>query len=183
LVRLGARDYDAQSGRWTSKDPILFDSGTTNLYGYALDDPINHVDPNGQFVPLAGVLVGAGIGAAANVIATLANNDHVTGRQLAAAAVGGFVAGGIGVFCGAACGAIGGAVGQLVANWIDPCHPGSVINAAAFGALGNALAGAQFNDMLAVEGEAVTKTFVASQATSNFVGSAANAPGPLSDLP
>lgn len=187
LVRLGARDYDPQSGRWTGKDPILFGGGTTNLYGYALDDPINHVDPSGEIVPLVGVLVGGGVGAAANVIAVLATNDHVTGRQLAAAAVGGFVSGGIAVFCGAVCGAIGGAAGQLVSNWIDPCHPGSVINAAAFGALGNALAGAQFNEMLSAEAatgaEGITKTFVASQATSNLVGAAANGPSPLSDLP
>jgi len=39
LVRFGARDYDAQTGRWTAKDPILFDGGDTNLYGYVLNDP------------------------------------------------------------------------------------------------------------------------------------------------
>jgi RHS repeat-associated protein len=47
LVRLGARDYDPQTGRWTAKDPILFASGDTNLYGYCLGDPINLVDPFG----------------------------------------------------------------------------------------------------------------------------------------
>ena len=44
LVRFGARDYDAQTGRWTSKDPILFEGGDTNLYGYVLGDPVNLVD-------------------------------------------------------------------------------------------------------------------------------------------
>ncbi len=47
LVRFGARDYDPYTGRWTSKDPILFDGGDTNLYGYVLNDPINFVDPDG----------------------------------------------------------------------------------------------------------------------------------------
>jgi RHS repeat-associated protein len=47
LVRFGARDYDAQTGRWTVKDPILFAGGDTNLYGYVLNDPVNLVDPNG----------------------------------------------------------------------------------------------------------------------------------------
>lgn len=32
LVRFGARDYDAESGRWTVKDPILFSSKESNLY-------------------------------------------------------------------------------------------------------------------------------------------------------
>ena len=48
LVRFGARDYDAQTGRWTAKDPILFAGRDTNLYGYVLNDPINSVDPNGR---------------------------------------------------------------------------------------------------------------------------------------
>ena len=47
LTRFGARDYDPVSGRWTSKDPIRFAGGDTNLYGYVLSDPVNFVDPLG----------------------------------------------------------------------------------------------------------------------------------------
>ena len=47
LVRFGARDYDAQVGRWTVKDPIIFAGGDTELYGYVLNDPLNTVDPKG----------------------------------------------------------------------------------------------------------------------------------------
>jgi RHS repeat-associated protein len=47
LVRLGARDYDARTARWTVKDPIKFMGGTSNLYAYALNDPINRRDPGG----------------------------------------------------------------------------------------------------------------------------------------
>ncbi|MDA3835310.1 MAG: RHS repeat-associated core domain-containing protein, partial [Spirochaetales bacterium] len=47
LTRFGARDYDAGTARWTSKDPIRFGGGDTNLYGYVLADPINLVDPSG----------------------------------------------------------------------------------------------------------------------------------------
>jgi RHS repeat-associated protein len=47
LVCFGARDYDAQTGRWMTKDPILFAGGDTNLYGYVLNDPINLSDTNG----------------------------------------------------------------------------------------------------------------------------------------
>jgi RHS repeat-associated protein len=47
LVRFGARDYDAETGRWTSKDPILFRGGDTNLFGYVENDPVNWVDAGG----------------------------------------------------------------------------------------------------------------------------------------
>ena len=47
LVRFGARDYDAETGRWTAKDPMLFSSGDTNLYAYALNDPVNFTDSTG----------------------------------------------------------------------------------------------------------------------------------------
>jgi RHS repeat-associated protein len=47
LVRFGARDYDPETGRWTAKDPIRFEGGDPNLYGYVLSDPMNSADPAG----------------------------------------------------------------------------------------------------------------------------------------
>lgn len=47
LTRFGARDYDAEVGRWTAKDPILFGGGDTNIYFYSGGDPINAIDPLG----------------------------------------------------------------------------------------------------------------------------------------
>ena len=47
LVRFGARDYDAVTGRWTAKDPIFFGGGVSNLYEYCLNDPVNRIDLNG----------------------------------------------------------------------------------------------------------------------------------------
>jgi RHS repeat-associated protein len=44
LVRFGARDYNPEVGRWTSKDPIRFKGGDENLYGYVANDPINWID-------------------------------------------------------------------------------------------------------------------------------------------
>ena len=56
LVRFGARDYDPETGRWTSKDPILFNGGDTNLFGYVANDPVNFIDPSGDFA----IEIGAG---------------------------------------------------------------------------------------------------------------------------
>jgi RHS repeat-associated protein len=47
LVKFGVRDYDGSIGRWLSKDPIRFEGGDTNLYGYVMNDPINFKDPTG----------------------------------------------------------------------------------------------------------------------------------------
>ncbi len=47
LTRFGARDYDAEIGRWSAKDPIRFNGGDTNLYSYSIQDPINFIDPSG----------------------------------------------------------------------------------------------------------------------------------------
>ncbi len=81
LIRFGKRDYNPEVGRWVSKDPILFEGGDTNLYGYVLQDPVNGIDPEGLRFPMQGIAetagsgvpispaIGAGIGAsiAANI--------------------------------------------------------------------------------------------------------------------
>jgi RHS repeat-associated protein len=48
LVHFGAREYDPETGRWFQKDPIQFDGGDTNLYGYVGGDPVNRIDPDGR---------------------------------------------------------------------------------------------------------------------------------------
>ena len=53
LVRFGFRDYDPDIGRWTSKDPIFFAGGDSDLYGYCLSDPIGLADPEGSWAQLA----------------------------------------------------------------------------------------------------------------------------------
>ncbi|MBF0137125.1 MAG: hypothetical protein HQL65_12865, partial [Magnetococcales bacterium] len=64
LVRFGARDYDASTGRWTAKDPIRFNGGDTNLYGYVLGDPVDFTDPLGlNPAVIAGIIWGGTLGA------------------------------------------------------------------------------------------------------------------------
>ena len=47
LVKFGARDYDAGTGRWMCKDPSSFAGEDPNLYLYVSADPINSLDRNG----------------------------------------------------------------------------------------------------------------------------------------
>jgi RHS repeat-associated protein len=49
LVRFGARDYVPDIGRWIAKDPIDFNGGNTNLYGYVESNPIGKIDPSGLY--------------------------------------------------------------------------------------------------------------------------------------
>jgi RHS repeat-associated protein len=48
LVRFGSRDYDPETGRWTSKDPLRFTRGRSNVYAYVGNDPVNLIDPTGR---------------------------------------------------------------------------------------------------------------------------------------
>lgn len=83
LVRFGRRDFSPETGRWTAKDPIRFDGGSTALYEYARGNPVDRIDPwgttyidigvsfglvaiglqydvdTGDFVPYAGVQFGS----------------------------------------------------------------------------------------------------------------------------
>jgi RHS repeat-associated protein len=47
LERFGKRDYDPVLGRWTARDPVLFWGGSTTLYAFVGNDPVNHSDPSG----------------------------------------------------------------------------------------------------------------------------------------
>jgi len=60
LVHFGVREYDAETGRWGSRDPIGFGGGGTNLYAYAINDPIDLSDANGR-CPICVIMLGAGV--------------------------------------------------------------------------------------------------------------------------
>ena len=53
FVRFGVRDYDAETGRFTTPDPSLFGGGDSNVYTYAGNDPVNYVDVDGRTRRLA----------------------------------------------------------------------------------------------------------------------------------
>jgi RHS repeat-associated protein len=73
LTRFGARDYDAETGRWTAKDPIRFLGGDPNLYGYVLNDPVNRVD----FLGLTDIGAEAAYGETAGLFPQLVQGNNV----------------------------------------------------------------------------------------------------------
>jgi RHS repeat-associated protein len=154
------RAYDANFGRWLSRDPIG-ENGGTSLYVYCKNNTIKYVDPDGQFV---WIIAGGLLGSAINVGVTyFANGGNVTASQIAAAAASGFISGSL----GAAAGPLGGTIarglgfvsngiassiasgtisagasglGQAVANEIDPWHKTNPLDAALWGGMGGGLA-------------------------------------------
>jgi RHS repeat-associated protein len=98
LVRFGARDYDAETGRWTSKDGILFYGRDANLYVYVANDPINWRDPSGR-IGVWGAVAGGVVGGLAGAIGTwAAGGACVSAGDIALSAAVGLVGGAIGGF-------------------------------------------------------------------------------------
>jgi RHS repeat-associated protein len=99
LTHFGLREYDAEVGRWLTKDPIGFAGGDTNLYRYAYNDPVNFVDMSGE-VPIVPILVGAATGAAIDIALQLWQNEGrwecIDWGQVGRSAIIGGVLGGIG---------------------------------------------------------------------------------------
>jgi len=79
LVRFGARDYVASTGRWTAKDPLGFGGGQQNFWSYVDGDPVNFIDPTGL---LFGGLINAGECAGQSAAQYWANLANSTGNPL-----------------------------------------------------------------------------------------------------
>jgi len=83
LTRFGARDYDAETGRFTAKDPIMFAGLSANLYAYALDDPVNLIDSDGRIAIIPALVGGAVVvGGAAWALWEYFNADEETQEQV-----------------------------------------------------------------------------------------------------
>jgi len=126
LVRFGYRDYDPEVGQWTAKDPIFFDGGDTDLYGYVQNDPVNMIDPCGLWG-----WAGSGIGAVSGIIGGVTTGFASNG--ISGAISGGIIGGAVGGIVGFVApnlsstaailtsstiiGAISNTAGQVIGNW------------------------------------------------------------------
>ena len=125
---VSSRYYDPEIGRWISPEPNVyngeFDEGAGligyNVYAYCANNPVNNLDPTGEFVISAAVLIGIGIGALIGGVAggaygynKAAKNNvpkgqrwkYVVGYGIGGAVVGGVIGGFVGYGAGVALGA------------------------------------------------------------------------------
>jgi len=182
LTLFGARDYDAETGRWTAKDPIGFAGGDANLYGYTFSDPINLFDPSGLIFNPAGAVVGGTLGAVGGALGALATGGNPFLGAAVGGAVGAVVGGlgpaighpvGLSLFRGALAG-IGNLLGQMQRVG-DPCFQfnegsfaGTVLGGAAAGLIAPAAHGAKFAPGLVGLGERAIAGLVGTTLATTF---------------
>ena len=129
LTHVGARYYDAQVGRFVTRDTML----SQHPYLYCEHDPVNCVDPSGHWPDwgnigrgIIGVVSGRVIGIAIGII--IAPALIVVGIVgTPALIVGGIIGGAIGGYIGGWIGGydpVKGATGGGLTGWIPPLIPG-----------------------------------------------------------
>jgi RHS repeat-associated protein len=78
LFQMRARIYDAGLGRFTTRDPIDFNAGDTDLYRFVGNDPVNRSDPSGLIDAFVGVgaslIAGGGVTVGSGVFV---NSDDI----------------------------------------------------------------------------------------------------------
>lgn len=85
-----ARYYSPLLGRFVSEDPLGFNGGNTNVYGYVANSPTDFVDPSGQCPTCITAAIGAGLGAGIG-----AGVAYFTGGDVKQGAIDGAIAGGV----------------------------------------------------------------------------------------
>lgn len=122
---LRTRYYDPATGQFLTADPA-FDLDLLR-YAYAGDDPVNAIDPTGQFeFTLLGTFIGGVVGGTFGALDYAINHEgDWNWREFGGSVAGGTVGGAVSGACLGttaqlmACGALGGAAGAAVDDWIS----------------------------------------------------------------
>ncbi|NET23894.1 MAG: hypothetical protein F6K07_33465 [Okeania sp. SIO1H5] len=152
---IGARFYDPELGLWLTPDPA---GQFHNPYAYG-GDPVNYIDPDGEFLILTAILVGAALGGYGGFKIADSKGysfgDWQTYAFIAGGAAIGGAAGGAGAYVGAAAatagaggwaaGAIGGFVGGAINGggnaYMATGDAGSIAQGAGIGGMMGAASG------------------------------------------
>jgi len=122
-----ARYYDPHLGRYLSLDPLFLEGGGDNFYAYCNGDPINGIDPTGEFIfcaILIGAAIGAAIGGGIEYYRQKQTGKAVDGFKVAKAAL-----------IGGAIGVIGGGVGAVVEAGVAAGTAGTILGKSALGTM------------------------------------------------
>jgi RHS repeat-associated protein len=139
LVRFGARDYDALSGRWTTKDPSGLRGGL-NVYEYAAGDPVNLIDVDGWH-PIVSIAFSGAMGGVWGAYShALGLQQTGLGQSVGSGVVGGVAAGIVtvalvpvipaGMTGGIITGAIAATAGSIASKLFDQAAAGNLCQTA-----------------------------------------------------
>jgi RHS repeat-associated protein len=168
LVRFGVRDYDPETGRWTTKDPLGFASEETNLYQYAGGDPVNYIDSNGKWISLA---IGTAFGALSGVIGGIAKGH--SGWDLAKDALIGAGSGLVGGISSGLGGFISGVAGEAFSQFMEGCfNPLNLLIAGGIGAVAGTLGKVYATGTEVLDGRIIGSTVTSKiiQGEAGFLG-------------
>lgn len=131
MYDFGSRMYDPSVGRWFNTDPQnQFDSP----YLFSFNNPINSIDPDGEFAIVAAIAIGVAINVSTQA---LSGNINSTGDFLGSVAVGA-----VSGLAGAAAGsAVTGSVNSAIAAGTSTGSFASTLSGAASGASGSFASG------------------------------------------
>ena len=104
LVRFGLRDYDPQTARWLQPEPLGLEGGSSNFYLYALNDPVNMIDVDGEMPFLVAFLLGGALSALFDAALQYASKGCVNYAQVAIAGIIGGLGSGLSGVAGRALG-------------------------------------------------------------------------------
>jgi RHS repeat-associated protein len=160
------RYYDVGAGRYVQEDPLRILAGL-NYYQYALGNPLKHIDPTGEVVPLILALgaIGGAFGAIGSGADYAIHCDSFTLPGYGKSLVRGAIVGGLATMVGAAAVSVGApvlvgaaiagvastALGMAMSGGFDGMNAGGVVKSLARGAILGAVTGGVAGRLLPIK--------------------------------